>query len=83
MYTPGDLQRCDPCLKRCACLVKVRDRDGEYYLVCCKCITKNDYFWRYRNKRVTCDHTWAETAAAPPLTWACSSLADSERPAER
>lgn len=58
-------KRCDACIKLAHCVRLVRDNDGRFFKICCCCITKHPFFWkyrgRYRNKHVECEHkVWIE-----------------------
>ncbi|XP_046686894.1 uncharacterized protein LOC124372540 isoform X2 [Homalodisca vitripennis] len=45
------MAQCDPCCKRSDCVKTVRDYDGEYYALCCRCARTHPYFWRFSGKR--------------------------------
>lgn len=47
---------CESCKKETSCITLVRDWEGSYYKLCCKCLCKHEYFWRYPNNNVPCGH---------------------------
>jgi len=50
------VKNCEGCRKKAYCIQLVRNCNGDFFLLCCQCLSKNQFFWGKRITRELCKH---------------------------